>query len=99
MTQLYYNPLNKALDVQYVFPVHPASTVTSLEVEFGGKKSQGVVMEKQDAKNKYDEQMNEGAGVAYSEYNSNARDIMKMVVGNIAAKQTVKVVLTYAHTN
>lgn len=43
--------------------------------------------------------MSEGAGAAYGEYNPQNRDIMKMVVGNIAAKQEVKVILTYIHAN
>jgi hypothetical protein len=99
MTQLYFNPLNCALDVQYIFPVHPNSTVTSLYLEFAGQKSQGVVMEKEQAKNQFDENLKEGTGVAYSEFNPRSRDIMKMIVGNIAPKQTVKVVMTYAHAN
>lgn len=47
MTQTYINPHSKALDVQYIFPIHPNSTVIKLEVEFDGKKSQGIVMEKE----------------------------------------------------
>jgi len=43
--------------------------------------------------------MSEGAGAAYGEYSPQNRDIMKMVVGNIAAKQEVKVILTYIHAN
>ena len=43
--------------------------------------------------------MSEGAGAAYGEYSSQNRDIMRLLVGNIAAKQEVKVTLTYIHAN
>ncbi len=44
LTQIYYNPTSSPLDVQYVFPVYPNSTVIKLEVEFGGQRSEGVVL-------------------------------------------------------
>lgn len=99
MTQSYLNPTERPLDVQYIFPVHSGASVTRLEVEFGGKRSQGVVMEKQAAKKEFEEQVKEGGGAALGEYNPLSRDIMKMRVGNIAPRQTVKILLTYVHTN
>jgi hypothetical protein len=47
LTQIYFNPNNHPLDVQYVFPVYPNSTVVKLEVEFGKQRSQGLVLEKE----------------------------------------------------
>lgn len=43
--------------------------------------------------------MNEGGGAALGEFNPLSRDIMKMVVGNIEGKSTVKVTLVYLHLN
>jgi hypothetical protein len=99
LTQLYVNPSERPLDVQYIFPVHPSATISRLEVEFGGQRSEGVVMEKAEARAEFDRQVREGGGAALGEYNSLSRDIMKMQVGNIAPRQTVKIVLTYLHSN
>lgn len=43
--------------------------------------------------------MKEGGGAALGEYNPLSRDIMKMVVGNIFGRSTVKVTLVYLHLN
>lgn len=47
LTQIYINPKDHALDMQYVFPIYPNSTVVKLEVEFGNQRSQGLVLEKE----------------------------------------------------
>jgi hypothetical protein len=49
MTQTYYNSQDKVLDVQYIFPIHPNSTVSNLEIHFGGNVTQGVILEKEKA--------------------------------------------------
>jgi hypothetical protein len=44
-------------------------------------------------------QVKEGGGAALGEFNPLSRDIMKMIVGNIAGRSTVKVTLVYLHLN
>ncbi len=43
--------------------------------------------------------MKEGGGAALGEFNPLSRDIMKMAVGNIGSRSTVKVTLVYLHSN
>lgn len=46
MIQNYINNTKDNLQIQYIFPVYPNSTITSLQISFSGKKTKAIVMGK-----------------------------------------------------
>ena len=68
------------------------------EAEFEDKKVKGKIKEREEAKKEYEEEVAKGHTVAYSEISEDAKDIMKIKVGNLPAGKSVKIRFTYLQT-
>ncbi len=53
LTQEYFNPTDKSLEVEYNFPINPKACVYKFVAEFGKTRIEGVVKEKEQAKKEY----------------------------------------------
>ncbi len=58
--QAYRNETGKNLETVYTFPLAWGSTLLGLNVELGGKRMQGTVIEKKEATRKYEKAIDEG---------------------------------------
>jgi hypothetical protein len=47
LTQKYFNPTDKFLEVDYSLPISPESSIYKFEAEFGNTKIHGIVKEKE----------------------------------------------------
>ena len=53
LTQVYHNPTDQFLEVEYNFPVNPQACIYRFVAEFGKTRIEGLVKEKEEAKNEY----------------------------------------------
>jgi len=67
-----------------------------MEIEFGEKRLLGVVKEKSVAKQEFNEGVAEGKTMVYSEKDDEFPDIMRVKLGNLAPKSTLKITFEYA---
>ncbi len=65
LTQTYLNPTDKFLEVEYSFPINPDACVYRFVAEFGKTRIEGVVKEKEQAKQEYEQAVKEGRKAAY----------------------------------
>ena len=93
VVQDYVNMEEKAIEVIYFFPIEEGAAVTKMEAEVEGRKVMGKVMEKEKAREEYQEVTSEGrTAVLVEEVKA---DILEMKVGHLAAGAGCRVSLTY----
>ncbi len=87
------------LNVDYMFPVNSNAAMINFEISFGGHNTRGVIKDRKKAEEQFNENKKENRGVGFGGYHSpNAKDIMKIKLGNIEPKQEIKVKLAFIHT-
>ena len=83
LTQKYYNPTDKFLEVDYSLPLSPDSSVYRFEAEFGNVKIEGIVKEKEQGKKEYEQAKSEGRQAVIGTIDPDSKDILNMEIGNI----------------
>jgi len=69
--------------------------VDSFEAKFNNTTIQGIIKEKQEAKQQYQEEFKKGSTIAYSEINNETGDVMKIMISNIPPKSTISITYSY----
>lgn len=93
ISQSYVNRETEAIEAQYTFPLPDGSAVCGFEIRTNDKKISGIVEEKEEALEKYDDAIMEGHG-AYM-LDQNRPDIFTMNAGNLKPMQQAEVVIEY----
>jgi len=88
---VYKNPYDKPLETEFYFPRTENSVFYKFEAIFRNEVIVGKIMEKEQAKEMYQWNLERGNTVAYSERNAETPDVMKVQVGNIPAYESVEI--------
>ncbi|WP_405151857.1 VIT domain-containing protein [Sphaerisporangium sp. NBC_01403] len=92
VTQGFGNPFDVPLEATYVFPLPDRAAVTAFRMEADGRVVEGVLKERGQARQDYDQAVSEGRRAAIAE--EERPDVFTMRVGNILPGELVTVRLT-----
>jgi Ca-activated chloride channel family protein len=92
--QHYKNTTNKTLETTYTFPMGWGATFMDLSVELGGKRLSGVVTEKKEAEDRYEQAISEGDAPIMLEKNSDG--LYTVNLGNL--KPNEEAVIEYSYS-
>ena len=92
LTQGFRNPFDVPLEATYIFPLPARAAVTAMRMECAGHVVSGVLKERAQAREDYDQAIAEGKRAAIAE--EDRPDVFTMRVGNIAPGERVTVRLT-----
>lgn len=97
LTQTFQNPHpDKAIDeLRYVFPLYDGVSVVAFTCTVGERVIKGVVKEREKAKQVYKEAKERGETAGLLEQSFEAADVFTTTIGNVPAKEGVKVEITY----
>lgn len=94
LTQHYKNPLSKPVTLSYIFPMDERAAITEFTAEFSdGRKLVGIMKEKEQAKQEYDEAVEAGNSAVLME--QFAEDIFRVDIGNLAKNKEVTITVSY----
>ncbi|HEX6074957.1 MAG TPA: VIT domain-containing protein [Micromonosporaceae bacterium] len=94
LTQVFGNPYDVPLEATYIFPLPDRAGVTGIRMEAADRVVEGVLKERQQARDEYDRAVAAGQRAAIAE--EERPDVFTMRVGNIAPGERVTVRLTLA---
>jgi Ca-activated chloride channel family protein len=94
LTQEFRNPFDVPLEATYIFPLPDRAAVTAMRMECAGHVVAGVLRERAQAREEYDQAIAEGRRAAIAE--EDRPDVFTMRVGNIAPGERVTVRLVLA---
>ena len=94
LTQDFRNPFDVPLEATYIFPLPDRAAVTAMRMECAGHVVEGVLRERSQAREEYDQAIAEGRRAAIAE--EDRPDVFTMRVGNIAPGERVTVRLVLA---
>jgi Ca-activated chloride channel family protein len=87
--QEYHNDTGKNLEIVYTFPLGWGTTLLGMDVDFGGKRLQGVVIERKEAEEKYEEALDKGDTPVLVQ--QSAPGLYTANLGNIKADESIAV--------
>lgn len=96
LTQSFTNTRDKPIEAIYKFPTDPAFAVTSLSVKIGDKLINAAVMEKQEAKEKYDDAVAAGHSAVKLNFDERIPDVIELNVGQLQVGATAEIVVSIA---
>ncbi|HEY9712986.1 MAG TPA: VIT domain-containing protein, partial [Chroococcales cyanobacterium] len=91
--QSFNNPYTEHLEAAYIFPLPGGSTISRFELRVGARLVKGEVQERNQARQQYQQAMEDGKRAALLEQERD--DVFTMQVGNLPPGETVTVELTY----
>lgn len=94
LTQGFRNPHDEPLEATYIFPLPPRAAVTALRMEADGRVVEGVLKERAEAREEYDQAIDSGKRASIAE--EERPGVFTMRVGNIMPGEKVSVHLTLA---
>jgi Ca-activated chloride channel homolog len=94
LTQGFRNPHDEPLEATYIFPLPPRAAVTSLRMEADGRVVDGLLKERGEAREDYDQAISAGKRASIAE--EERPGVFTMRVGNIMPGEKVSVHLTLA---
>src|SRR6516162_3237569 len=94
LTQGFRNPFDVPLEATYIFPLPDRAAVTAMRMECAGHVVEGVLKERSQAREDYDQAIAEGRRAAIAE--EDRPDVFTMRVGNIIPGERVTIRLTLA---
>ncbi|CAD8149835.1 unnamed protein product [Paramecium pentaurelia] len=86
---------NDPIELEYVFSINENAVVTKMVVELGEIKVYGVVKEKEEAKQEYEEGLQQGKTMAYSEQDMRFPQIKRVKIGQLAPNKQLKITFEY----
>src|SRR6185437_8004051 len=92
LTQGFRNPFDVPLEATYIFPLPARAAVTAMRLECAGHVVEGVLKERAQAREDYDQAIADGKRAAIAE--EERPDVFTMSVGNIPPGERVAVRLT-----
>lgn len=97
VTQVYKNLESKPIEAVYTFPLASRAVLLGLEVIIGSRTLQGVVVEKSQAEERYEEAItNEDAAIMLEQVRPG---LYTMNVGNILAGEQIRVAIRYGQVH
>lgn len=90
--QTFQNPFDAPLEATYTFPLPPRAGVTSFRATFGDRRLEGVLKEREEAREAYREAVESGQRASIVEQERS--DVFTMRVGNIASGEHATVAMT-----
>ncbi|MQA26277.1 MAG: VWA domain-containing protein, partial [Micromonosporaceae bacterium] len=94
LSQTFVNPHDEPLEATYIFPLPDRAAVTGMRMEAAGRVIEGVLKERQEAREEYDAAIAAGQRASIAE--EERPDVFTMRVGNIMPGERVVVRLTLA---
>jgi Ca-activated chloride channel homolog len=94
LTQEFRNPFDVPVEATYIFPLPDRAAVTAMRMQCAGHVVEGVLRERSQARDEYDQAIAEGRRAAIAE--EDRPDVFTMRVGNITAGERVTVRLVLA---
>lgn len=91
LEQVYTNPTEKYLELEYCAPIQPKVCVYKFKAVFGEMEIEGVVKEKEEAKYEYEQAVKEGKKAAFGQIDENSKDVLRLKVGNVPPKESVTI--------
>ncbi|CAK63524.1 unnamed protein product (macronuclear) [Paramecium tetraurelia] len=86
---------NQPLDLEYVFSINENAAVTKMKVELGEQIVYGIVKEKEEAKQEFEEGIKQGKTMAYSEEDEQFPQIKRLKIGQLAPNKQLRVIFEY----
>ncbi|KAI8808465.1 hypothetical protein BJ742DRAFT_808698 [Cladochytrium replicatum] len=100
VVQVFVNDLTESdgnaapnIDANYIFPLPASAAVCSFSAEIAGRRIEGAVKEKEEARAEFNQAVQEGRNAALME--SHTSDVFQTSVGNIPPNSTATVQITY----
>lgn len=94
LTQGFHNPYGEPLEATYVFPLPDRAALTSLRMTAADREIDGVLREREEARQQYDQAISEGKRASIAE--EERPGVFTMRVGNILPGEEVSIRLTLA---
>ncbi len=95
LSQYYENTFDFKIETDYYFPISPDATFDSFRAMIDDKTLIGEVKDKTEAKQEYQENLEAGNTVAYSDFDPNSPDIMNLKIGNLLPGQKLTIIYSY----
>jgi Ca-activated chloride channel homolog len=92
-TQWFHNPYEEPISAEYLFPLPADSAVDAMELRCGDRVIEGVVMERQAARDAYNEARKDGRKAALLE--QQRENLFRQHVANLCPDEEVQVTLQY----
>ncbi|CAD8111359.1 unnamed protein product [Paramecium primaurelia] len=83
------------IEVEYLFSINQNAAVTKMIVELGDNKVYGIIKEKVEAKQEYEEGIKQGKTMAYSEEDEQIPEIKRVKIGALAPQKQLKILFEY----
>ncbi|KAL4489960.1 hypothetical protein ABPG72_010859 [Tetrahymena utriculariae] len=84
-------------ETNYYFPIQEGICLESFEAKFNEKRIKGIIKEKSEAKQEYQENKNRGNFVSYAETSTeDNQDYCKILLGNLPPNQQVEINLVFS---
>ncbi len=93
VTQEFVNPMSRAIEAVYIFPLPDESAVNAMEMRIGRRIIRGRIERRQAARQQYEQARDEGKRAALLE--QERPNIFTQSVANIAPGETIRVVIRY----
>ncbi|CAI2383543.1 unnamed protein product [Moneuplotes crassus] len=90
-SQIYTNKETSPLEIVYKFPIDSYFSVTGVHLKLDDKEIEAVILEKEEAKEKYDDVVASGNTAAKINYDENIPEILELAIGQLQAKKSLKV--------
>ena len=95
MTQVYVNRLGGPINTEYTFPINDLGVFDDFTAIFEDRVVKGKIKEKEQAKKEFKEGKEQGHMMGYAEIKEKTPDIMVVKLGNLPAKASVTIKLSY----
>ncbi|CAI2375453.1 unnamed protein product [Moneuplotes crassus] len=95
-TQMFKNDQKSPIEVIYKFPIDKFFSVTGVKIKLDDKQINAVIMEKEEAKEKYDDAVAQGNTAAKINYDENIPEVLELAIGAIQPKKTVEICVEMA---
>jgi Ca-activated chloride channel family protein len=94
LKQTFHNPYTDHLEAVYIFPLPGGSAVSDFEMRVGQRVIKGVVQERAQARQQYQQALNEGKRAALLEQERD--DVFTVQLGNLPPGEEITVMLSYS---
>ena len=95
ITQKYINTSETFQEIEFFFPISKDSCFLEFSAEFQNQKIIGQIKKKDEAKEEFKENLEQGNQVAYSEILEESPEIMKIQLGNLQPNSEVLIKFIY----
>jgi len=92
--QVFRNQLQEHMEAVYIFPLAPSSAVSSVNMKVGTRELKGLVQERAEARQQYQQALQEGRRTALMEQERD--DVFTVQVGNLPPGEEVCVEISYS---